>query len=445
MPAGTADAVRVDLDGVPFFWVEAPPPYRVTLQFRVGRADESLAVAGVTHLCEHLALSGFHGASHPFNGSVELSRSLFFCQGSADQARRFLEGTCRQLGSLPVDRLDREKRILQTEASRRQHGIIDAMLFSRFGAKGYGLSFLPEYGLWTVDGDLLRDWAARWFTRGNAAGWIVGPELLPLEVPLPAGRRIPPPTPDVLPATLPAVTRLGVPIVGAAALTSRSTAATLALSVITRALDHALRFEMGAAYHVQPVYIPLTADTAWLSVTSDLSDTRTEETVDRFLAVLRNVATQGPGEQDVELQRSASIAGLDGHGWEVPWADFATSNELVGAVQTPRSALREECLSVSVDRDPRPRRRDSLRRSLSGSVGARRQPRRYASPARMVILGSGGQVFRSRGVSSRATGGVRARRTRHDGLGRGPAAQHRMGSDRRGPDVGGRRAESDRR
>jgi hypothetical protein len=115
-------------------------------------------------------------------------------------------------------------------------------------------------------------------------------------------------------------------------------------------LDHALRFEMGAAYHVNPVYIPLTADTAWLSVTSDLSDTRTEETVDRFLAVLRNVATRGPGEQDVELQRSASIAGLDGHGWEVPWADFATSKELLGAVQTPRSALREEYLSVSVDR-----------------------------------------------------------------------------------------------
>ena len=106
MIAGNADAVRIECGGVPLYWIEAPAPYRVRLQFRVGRADEPLPAAGVTHLCEHLALSGFRRNSHPFNGHVEPNRTVFSCQGTAEESRRFLEETCRRLGTLPVDRLE---------------------------------------------------------------------------------------------------------------------------------------------------------------------------------------------------------------------------------------------------------------------------------------------------------------------------------------------------
>src|SRR5262245_30030586 len=285
----SADAVRIDCGGVPFFWIEAAAPYRVTLQFRVGRADEPLPAAGVTHLCEHLALTGFQSAPYPFNGRVELNRTVFSCQGSADESRRFFEDACRRLSLLPVDRLEHEKRILRTEAAGRPRGIVDAMLFGRFGAKSYGLGVFPEFGMWTVDGDTLRGWADRWFTRGNAAGWIVGPEPLRIELPLPAGDRMPPPAPSALPATFPAVVRFAPRLVAAAAAVPRSSAARLALAVMTGKLQQVLRFEMGSAYNVLPVSIPLTADTSWLSMTSDLADSRMKETVQRFVTVLKDV------------------------------------------------------------------------------------------------------------------------------------------------------------
>src|SRR6476661_9703794 len=47
MTTGNVDAVRIECGGVPWYWVEAPAPYRVRLQFRVGRADEPLPAAGL--------------------------------------------------------------------------------------------------------------------------------------------------------------------------------------------------------------------------------------------------------------------------------------------------------------------------------------------------------------------------------------------------------------
>ena len=39
-----------EVDGVPVFWADAPGRGAAGLLFRVGRTDESLAGAGVTHL-----------------------------------------------------------------------------------------------------------------------------------------------------------------------------------------------------------------------------------------------------------------------------------------------------------------------------------------------------------------------------------------------------------
>jgi hypothetical protein len=47
---------RSEVGGVPVFWADAPRPYEVQLLFRMGRADETLATSGITHLVEHLAM-----------------------------------------------------------------------------------------------------------------------------------------------------------------------------------------------------------------------------------------------------------------------------------------------------------------------------------------------------------------------------------------------------
>ena len=343
------EPLRVDCGGVPFFWVEAPPPYRVALQFRVGRADESLPATGVTHLCEHLALSGLRGVPYLYNGRAELNRTIFMCQATAEQSRTFLENTCRRLSRLPVDTLEREKRILLVEAAGRQRGIVDAMLFDRFGARTYGLSWPPELGMWGLDADSIREWAGRWFTRGNAIGWVVGPEPLVAELPLPDGCRALPPAPVPRRVPFPAVTRRPARIVGAGTVVPRSPAARLAAAVITTHLQGVLRYEMGSAYHVLPVYLALTADAAYVSMTSELSDSRTEEAVRGFLSTLNELASRGPREDDVDERRAAAVAALDAHGWEVNAAESAAFNELIGSKYLTREHRRAEYLSTSVD------------------------------------------------------------------------------------------------
>jgi hypothetical protein len=49
---------RPQVGGVPVFWADAPPPYGMQLLFRAGRADETRATSGITHLLEHPAMVG---------------------------------------------------------------------------------------------------------------------------------------------------------------------------------------------------------------------------------------------------------------------------------------------------------------------------------------------------------------------------------------------------
>ncbi len=334
-------------DSVPFFWIEAPPPYRVALQFRVGRGDESLPTSGVTHLCEHLTLSSFHGASYPYNGAVDINRTLFFCQGTAEESRAFLEGTCRRLASLPVDHLDREKRILRAEAASRSAGIGNAMMADRFGARGYGLIGFAELGLWSLRADAVRAWAARWFTRGNAVGTVVGPTPLETPLPLPAGTRIGPPAITPLPHSYPAVTRHPGRVVGVTAFLPRSPKSVLAMGVLCVHLQRVLRYEMGSTYQVLPVYLRLTAETAYASVTSDVAAAQPADPVRAFLGALDDIVSHGPREEDVEQQRAGSVAALSAHGWEMVQADMAAFETLLGSRYPTRTELEEAYRAVT--------------------------------------------------------------------------------------------------
>ena len=61
---------QTTVDGVPTLFAPAAGPLRAGLTFRVGRADETLARSGITHLIEHLALFHLNMADYHFNGST---------------------------------------------------------------------------------------------------------------------------------------------------------------------------------------------------------------------------------------------------------------------------------------------------------------------------------------------------------------------------------------
>src|SRR5262245_53746410 len=106
---------RIQVGEVPVFLAEAPAPYQAGLIFRVGTVDEPLPRRGITHLCEHLALSSFDPPDHMFNGFVTFNCTHFVMQGSADDAVRYVERVCEALRSLSLDRLEKERRILLAE------------------------------------------------------------------------------------------------------------------------------------------------------------------------------------------------------------------------------------------------------------------------------------------------------------------------------------------
>jgi len=55
-------------DGVPVVWSALDGPVHARLTFRVGTCDEALTQRGITHIVEHLALSGLGSQAYQYNG-----------------------------------------------------------------------------------------------------------------------------------------------------------------------------------------------------------------------------------------------------------------------------------------------------------------------------------------------------------------------------------------
>src|SRR5690242_11150402 len=92
------------------------------LFFRVGRADETLATAGLTHLVEHLALHRLGLSDLHYNGATANAYTLFHVTGSEEEVVTYLNSVCAGLRDLPMERLETEKEILRTEAAGRGGG-----------------------------------------------------------------------------------------------------------------------------------------------------------------------------------------------------------------------------------------------------------------------------------------------------------------------------------
>src|SRR5919198_3857487 len=169
--------------------MEAPAPFTAVLMFRVGRADETLATYGITHLVEHLALFPLGRTTYQSNGVVEDGVTVFYAHGTQEQASDFITSVARALSSLPLERFEAEKRVLLTEDASSAHpGPPTRLMALCVGARTYGLGMYQELGLRTAAEADVERWAEEYFTRDNAVLWFTGPPPEGLAHDLPHGR-----------------------------------------------------------------------------------------------------------------------------------------------------------------------------------------------------------------------------------------------------------------
>lgn len=279
------------------------------LLFRVGRADETLATSGITHLVEHLALHRLGRPGDPHhNGAAAPAYTGFQVTGTPAEVVGYLNAVCAALRDLPVDRLETEKEILRTEAAGLRRGPARLCSMWRYGSRSYGLAEYAEAGLAGLTGEQVRDWARTRFTTGNAVLWITGdavPEGLDLTLPSGAWRPAPEPT-----AALPALPAFFRGEDGSVVLTSvlpRSTAAGLFAEVLGEELFRELRQKGGYSYTATAAYEPRDAGSATLVAHADALPEKQEAMVGAFVGVLAKLRAGRIEPSDLESVRASAL------------------------------------------------------------------------------------------------------------------------------------------
>ena len=344
---------RDEVDGVPVFWTEAPAelPFTVALVFRVGFADETLPTNGVSHLVEHLALPAERLEGVELNGSVDDLFTLFYYFAHDDPAAAVaqLQRTAAALGELPLERLDRERGILETEASNRGGALVPHLRSLRYGPRDHGLRYYQEYGLQSLSADDVSAWAASRFTRGNVSVYLTAPPPDDFRIELPPGTRVPAPAPrpiDYL--EFPCGFAGGVPNLAAVSLiVPRRFEATVGLGVLEHRLRERLRYRHGVTYEIGWEYEPLTLEEAHAVVWADCLDANVELARNELLAALDDLATIGPTTEELRQDEAAFDASLDSP-LGIPAALYVrATRELLGGDQESDDDLRAERAAVT--------------------------------------------------------------------------------------------------
>ncbi|GII28482.1 M16 family metallopeptidase [Planotetraspora mira] len=284
---------RAEIDGIPVVWTPSGDKLTAGLAFRVGRADEVLARAGITHLIEHLALYPVGQAEHHYNGQVDATTTLFFTHGEAEEIVTFFDVVCGALRDLPLERLPVERGILRTEAAGQSRGVINRFLMWRYGAQNYGLPAYDQLGLDEITPDELTGWARRWFTRGNAVFWVAGgPPPAGLRLDLPDGPRMPVPAASDLLIRTPSFFPGAADGIGLHSVVTRSAAAAVYGQALERRLTRTLRHERGLTYTPAIGYHPREANTAELIAWADGQPEQMPALIEAFLAELDRPFTE---------------------------------------------------------------------------------------------------------------------------------------------------------
>jgi hypothetical protein len=306
MPTALPEVRTSEVSGVRVYSAEVPGPLRVNLKFRVGRADEPLHLAGITHLVEHLALWNLRGGGLPFNGSVEALETTFWASGTQAEIHQFLEHVTKALSALPMERLAAEKSVLRAEAGL--HGgesVGGTLLRLRYGAQGCGRLGFDEFGLFRVSADEVMEWAKTWFTTENAVVWLSGAVPEGLSLTLPPGVRQP--LPRSMPRNMPLPSHAEMPYAGAAISCegTRSLGLISATQILQRRAQERLRHQAAVAYEVGRDYLPVSVDRAHVYFVVGCEPGAVRPVVTGLYASARDLAADGPTAAEMAELRDA--------------------------------------------------------------------------------------------------------------------------------------------
>ena len=295
------------VDGVPVLHAAGDGQVSGGIVFRVGWADEQLARSGITHLVEHLALHGQGPSAVHHNGSTGDYATHFHATGRADEVVDFLNGVCAALRSLPLDRMEVEKGILDTEAARRSAYLGERLRLERYGARGLGLGGYEGFGLPSVTEEDMTRWVQERFAGRNAVAWITAdavPEGLDLR--LPSGQRWPIPAARDLVAATPAYLYGAPGVVVIDAVVPATTASAVFSHVATRALFRALRQEGGLSYEARCGWERLDAEHARLTILADALPEKQSAVVSEVMDVLAGLRVGRIDDADLEAARGSA-------------------------------------------------------------------------------------------------------------------------------------------
>lgn len=299
---------RVEVDGVPVFWLPKPGPTTATLVFRVGYVDEPLPLRGITHLVEHLAL---HFKSHESNwyqsnGHVARFETIFHVTGSPDEVKSFLAGVTSSLADLPAERIELEKTVLLAEERNHPRHSTKLIVSRRFGATGPGVEDYIEFGLRWLGPEAVARWCNERFNASNAAVWVSGALPDDLKLHLVAGKKFPVPDPPELNHRTPGYYTTGRRSVVLSMLNPRRIpwASDIVESAVAERMRRRLRLELGLAYETSVSTFRCGRGVTEIRAFADSLGDRAEQAAAELVAIARDLAQHGHRPDELESMLS---------------------------------------------------------------------------------------------------------------------------------------------
>jgi zinc protease len=347
MDVSVGAAQREQIDGVTVWWREVPTPFTGSLVFRAGRADEVFSTSGLSHMVEHLALFPFGKQLYGYNGFVDHLRTGFYAWGHPQQVVEFLRQVSEHLVSLPLDRLEQERRVLITEDDRVAHG---SVLADRFGAQGFGLLDYAQWGLRAISAEQILGWTQERFTRDNCVVSFTGriPEGFSLDLPRGTGFAPPEPMP-IAGLVTPSHVQAGEGHVSISMAGPRDASHYVSVLILQERAMEALRRDLGVSYQVASAWMPLGPDHVHSLIEADVAREQGRLVARELVEVVNRLLDEGPTPVELAHIVEQFEVAMTEPMWGLSDLESAVMDELTGRAHPSPPDLIQELREVSPD------------------------------------------------------------------------------------------------